>query len=155
MHVYERRRVRLREVLRDISQADLARRSKISPTTISRYLKEPGTKGAKNISEENARKIEGAAGKPENWLDKQTTPSVALAPTPLAPLQEPSAKPMSLALALPVVLEALSQLPPLRWDAIRGQLDKLVAHPELIDEAVPEVLHQLSGSSRKRQANGE
>lgn len=70
MDVHDRRRERLRELLREITAAELARRSGVAPSLITRYLYEPGAKGAKNIGEENARKLEHGGGKGQGWLDK-------------------------------------------------------------------------------------
>lgn len=50
MEVYVHRRERLKDLLREFSAADIAARSGIAASTISRYKKEPGEKGAKNIS---------------------------------------------------------------------------------------------------------
>ena len=71
MKVYEVRRERLAELLRQIPAAELARLSGIAASTITRYGYEPGRKGAKNMTEENARKLEHAAKKPTYWLDRQ------------------------------------------------------------------------------------
>lgn len=65
------RRARLRDLLREVSAAELARRSGISSTLISRYKNDPEKDGSKNLGEENARKLEAAAHKPAGWLDKQ------------------------------------------------------------------------------------
>lgn len=56
-----------------------------------------------------------------------------------------------LAHALGVVLAAVAELPPLRWVAVRGQLDRLAGHPEMLDEALPELLHQLQAPPSKLQ----
>lgn len=79
MDVYARRRERLREILKDVSAAELSRRSGIAASLISRYLYEPETKGQKNLGEENARKLETAAGKLPGWLDR-AHPSAGLSP---------------------------------------------------------------------------
>lgn len=75
MHVYERRLHRLRELLKEHSRKELAEASGIAASTISRYLSEPESVGHKNISEENARKLESAGHKVEGWLDKPLAPS--------------------------------------------------------------------------------
>lgn len=69
MELYETRRERLKQILREMSAADLAEASGIAASTLSRYKKEPDEKGAKNISEINARRIETAARKTTYWLD--------------------------------------------------------------------------------------
>lgn len=71
MDTYERRRHWLHELLKEHSAADLARRSGIDASIISRYLYEPGRKYAKRLGEENARKLESAGYKPPGWLDRQ------------------------------------------------------------------------------------
>lgn len=69
MDVYERRRIHLALLLKEISQSKLAERSGVSASYINRSLKEPGEKGAKNIGEVTARKLEAGGKKPEGWLD--------------------------------------------------------------------------------------
>ena len=71
MDVYECRRLRLLELLREFSAVDLAARSGIAATTISRYKSDPAAKGHKRMSEDNARKLEAAGHKPHYWLDRQ------------------------------------------------------------------------------------
>lgn len=79
MELYETRRERLKQILREMSAADLAEASGIAASTLSRYKKEPDEKGAKNISEINARRIETAARKTTYWLDGP--PAVRGSPT--------------------------------------------------------------------------
>lgn len=69
--VFNRRRERLRELLEHMQAVELAQRSGVDATQISRYLYEPGRKGAKNIGEKTARKLEAGSGRPEGWLDRQ------------------------------------------------------------------------------------
>lgn len=69
MDVYELRRERLRLLLKEISQADLAQKSGVSASYINRCLKEPGEPHAKTIGEVTARKLESGGRKPEGWLD--------------------------------------------------------------------------------------
>lgn len=71
MDVYEVRRARLAELLKQVSASEIARRSGVAASLISRYQYAPGRDGAKNLGEENARKIEAAAGKHNGWLDRQ------------------------------------------------------------------------------------
>lgn len=71
MDVYECRRLRLAELLKEFSAIELSRRSGIAATTISRYKSEPDAKGHKRMTEENARKLEAAGRKPPHWLDRQ------------------------------------------------------------------------------------
>lgn len=65
----EYRRQKLREILRGMSQADLARASGVAPSYISRLLLEPGEQGAKNIGDVTARKLEKGARKPAGWME--------------------------------------------------------------------------------------
>lgn len=74
MDVYETRRLRLIELLREHTAADLSRRSGIAPTTISRYKSDPTTSGHKRMTEDNARRLEVAGRKPIYWLDRQHWP---------------------------------------------------------------------------------
>lgn len=69
MDMNERRQKRLREILRTMTQAELAAASGVAPSYISRNLKEAGEKNAKVIGETTARKYERGARKPEGWLD--------------------------------------------------------------------------------------
>ena len=69
MDVFDRRRARLGEMLKAISQAELARKSGVAASYISRCLKEPGDDGYKTIGELTARKLEKGARKQEGWLD--------------------------------------------------------------------------------------
>ena len=69
MDIYERRRLNLRRLLGTISQAELARRSGVAASYISRALREPGDDGYKNIGEVTARKLEAGAKKREGWMD--------------------------------------------------------------------------------------
>lgn len=71
MDVHERRRHWLRELLNEQSAAELARRAGIAPSLLTRYLYEPGRPHAKNLGEQNARKLERAGYKPTGWLDRQ------------------------------------------------------------------------------------
>lgn len=65
----EYRREKLKEILREMSQADLARASGVAPSYISRLLLEPGEQGAKNIGDVTARKLEKGARKPAFWME--------------------------------------------------------------------------------------
>lgn len=78
MDIYDRRRERLRLLLKEISQADLGRQSGVAASYISRALLESTDPGHKNIGELTARKLEQGGRKPFGWLD------VAAASEPLA-----------------------------------------------------------------------
>lgn len=71
MDVYDCRRLRLIELLKEVSAAELSQRSGIAASTISRYKSDPDSKGHKRMTEENARKLETAGRKPVYWLDRQ------------------------------------------------------------------------------------
>jgi phage repressor protein C with HTH and peptisase S24 domain len=71
MDVFDRRRTRLRELLTEISQADLSRKSGVAASYISRCMKERSDDGFKTIGEVTARKLEAGAHKPEGWLDER------------------------------------------------------------------------------------
>lgn len=73
MDIFERRRANLRLLLTKITQAELARRSGVAPSYISRALKEPGDDGYKNIGEVTARKLEAGAKRIEGSLDLMPT----------------------------------------------------------------------------------
>lgn len=87
MDVYQRRRARLRELLKEISQAELARASKVAESTIGVSKLEPGDKGYKNIGEITARKLEKGGKKPEGWLDQ---PSLKVVPVLYSVREEPA-----------------------------------------------------------------
>lgn len=77
---------------------------------------------------------------------------VVVDPAPLhthEPSQSYPARP-SLQEALPVVLGALAQLPALRWASVRAQLELLVQHPAMLDDAVAELLQLLSSCDKER-----
>ena len=69
MEVFDRRRLKLAEILKSMSAAELSRRSGVAASYLSRCLKNPLDDGYKSIGELTARKIELGAGKPEGWLD--------------------------------------------------------------------------------------
>lgn len=62
--------------------------------------------------------------------------------------------PPPLRASLPVVLGALTALPPTRWASVRAQLDMLVTHPELLDDVLAELNLLLAQAPGKRQARG-
>ncbi len=68
--VYERRRLNLIKLLQSVRAVDLAERSKVAATRITAYKKKPGERGSKRMTEDTARKLERAAGKPPRWLDE-------------------------------------------------------------------------------------
>lgn len=84
MDVYERRVAKLLELLAGISRAELSERSGIAASTLSRYLSSPSSPGHKRISEINARKLERAGRKPENWLDGRAVAAPPPQPHPSA-----------------------------------------------------------------------
>lgn len=64
----------------------------------------------------------------------------------------PQARPVpTIEEALPVVLAALSELSPVRWQMVRGALDNLASHPEMRDDVAEELLPLLQATSRKRR----
>ncbi len=69
MEVFERRRVNLTEILKSVSAADLARKSGVAASYISRCTKPPLDSNHKTIGEVTARKLERGANKPEGWMD--------------------------------------------------------------------------------------
>lgn len=75
MDVFATRRERLRELNREFTQTELAQRSGIAVSIVSRYLYEPDKAGAKNLGEKNARRLEKAGYKPPGWLDKAHAPA--------------------------------------------------------------------------------
>jgi hypothetical protein len=84
MDVYELRRQRLNELLRSVMAAEIAERSGIPASLISRYRAAPEVRGSKNLGEKNARRIERAAHKPAGWLDRPGPPDTTLSALPPA-----------------------------------------------------------------------
>ena len=83
MEVFDRRRLKLIEMLQGITAAELSRKSGVSASYISRCLKTPDEDGYKTIGEVTARKLEAGARKPEGWLDDNpATPILAMARAP-------------------------------------------------------------------------
>lgn len=139
MDVYERRRNNLRGLIALVSQAELARKSGVHSTYISRSLLEPGASGYKNIGEITARKLEAGAklllgiSKPDGWLDAgppitgsmhATLPALQLHATggPSVPSAAPEDRQIADALAqLQVTIDAI---PPLLQDSARSALAK-------------------------------
>ncbi|MBI3157618.1 MAG: helix-turn-helix transcriptional regulator [Burkholderiales bacterium] len=79
---------------------------------------------------------------PEHWgLPWRFHPHTAIAepPTPDLPA------------ALPVVLDALADLPLARWASVRAQLELLAGHPEMRDDVLAELRHLLAEPRGKRQ----
>ncbi len=70
MDVFERRRDRLAELVREVPASELAVRTGIAESTISRYLMAPDNKNARRLGEKNARRLEHAGRKPLHWLDQ-------------------------------------------------------------------------------------
>ena len=95
-----------------------------------------------------ARTCESRLGMPSQWLDQDHNASDAEAFARARPaLQSPT-----LELALPVVLDAISKIPPIRWPSVRAQLDQLSAHPELRDDVVAELLTMLAATLTKHRS---
>lgn len=83
--------------------------------------------------------------------DEAAAPAPALAqPTAQPPPTQPTQ--ISLADALPVVLDALLQSPTARWASVRAQLDQLMAHPEMRDDVLGELLPLLEAPPAKHQS---
>lgn len=82
MDVFDRRRDKLRAILKGMTQAELARASGVAASYISRNLKEPGDDGYKAIGEKTARNYERGAKKPEGWMDENqnSRPPTAVEP---------------------------------------------------------------------------
>lgn len=129
MDVYEIRRGRLEELFEAGKKpSEIASKTKIAASTISRYRLAPDKNGAKNISEENARKIEEAFHKPKYWLDGEAAPRASAPPAP------PDASAMQV--RLPPVVEALetigraleAEMASDRRDAIELHLGLLAKH---------------------------
>lgn len=81
------------------------------------------------------------------WLQSGKGPMKSATPP------SPTSQALTLPDALPVVLEALLSLPLARWASVRAQLDQVVAHPEMRDEVLPELVALLSAvAPGKRQA---
>ena len=122
MEVFARRQERLRLILREITAAELARRSGVSASSITRYLWESERKGAKNIGEMVARKLERGAGKPPGWLDNRNAPVTSAGSPPLAHSLNP-----------PIQSDAL---PTITWEALVGNVPESLFVLALRDDAL-------------------
>lgn len=75
MHIFERRRRRLSELLSVMTAVDLHKRSGVAASSISAFHKRlPDGRYLRNIGEVTARKIELGTGKPEGWMDTIAAP---------------------------------------------------------------------------------
>lgn len=144
MHVYERRRARLQDLLADTTAVELARRTGVAASTLSRYLSEPGSKGFKNMSEENARKIEAGCGKPEGWMDKAGH-------TKTQPATSPVAAPLDLAALVGLMAGRLSELDDLSRAQVALLLDALAKDPSRAEDVAKRIA-AVSVSQQKKAA---
>ena len=91
MNVYEIRRARLAQLIEkrfDGSQADFARASGISPTYVTRMLKDDASPSKKRIGEDLARQVEDRLNLPTHWLDnvpERQTPELHASESAAAP----------------------------------------------------------------------
>lgn len=70
MHIYERRRIHLAEILEKMSVTELHKASGVAASSISSCLKQlPDGRYLRNIGEKTARKLEAGARKHEGWMD--------------------------------------------------------------------------------------
>lgn len=70
MNVHDIRRSRLKELIKDFRPAEIAKRSGIAASVISRLSYDPEKSGSKNMGEKIARKLEESMGKPHLWFDR-------------------------------------------------------------------------------------
>lgn len=144
MQVKDVRRARLADLIAQVREPApnkvFAARVRKKPAQISQWLS-----GYRSISEQSAREIEARMSLPFGWLDADGT-GRATEPTAAYEL---SASTPTLESALQTVLNAVITLTPMRWAAVRAQLDELVAHPELLDDALDELQHLLRAAPTK------
>jgi hypothetical protein len=122
MDVFARRRERLQLLLREITAAELSRRTGLAASMLSCYRKDPDHKDAKNIGEQVARKIEQGAHKPEGWLDNRHAPTPGAGSPPVAHLLSP-----------PIQSDAL---PTITWEALVGNVPESLFVLALRDDAL-------------------
>lgn len=77
----------------------------------------------------------------------------ALLQAPTSISANASISPIALETALPVVVQAIANLPPARWASVRAQLEQLATAPEMRDDVLVELLALLQAPPAKRQVN--
>lgn len=139
----------LAERFRNVNQAKFARDHKMpgGASMISQHLA-----GRRPLALEHALLYAKGFNVPLAAISQRLADLVASAQSPSAGSSLPASH-ASIALedALPIVLDAFSKLAPLRWSAVRAQLDDLAGHPEMLDDALPELLHLLQSKTGKLQ----
>lgn len=125
MEIHERRRLNLLKILEAMPAAELSRTAdNIAESMITGYRKEAGEKGARNIGEAVARKLERAARKPEGWLDKPPGWTQADVPA-LERVADPLAR---LGDAIELIGMALAKADPRTREAIAQNLSSWAMH---------------------------
>lgn len=71
MNVHDTRRSRIKELIKDFKPSEIAKRSGIAASLISRLSYDPEKSGAKNMGEKIARKLEQSMNKPHLWFDTE------------------------------------------------------------------------------------
>lgn len=121
----------------------LAERVGVSESQMNQWVngaKESKTGKARGMRLASCHRIEDKTGKPRGWLDTQhDDQATGGAPGGTVPAAAPA-----LSAALPVVLAALAGLPAARAVSVRAQLDLVMGHPEMHDEALAELQHLLA-----------
>lgn len=105
----------------------------------------------KSFGEKAARNIETKLNLPRGWLDTPRGQVHELREEPVASPYQPA---ITLAQALPLVLEAITRLPPARWASVRAQLDQLAAHPEMQGDVLDELLPLLTPAASAGKRTG-
>lgn len=137
MHIFERRRRRLSELLLTMTAVDLHKLSGVAASSISAFHKQlPDGRYLRNIGEVTARKLESGTGKPEGWMD-------AIAPADghndhLAPEVGNGAREKITQFPVSHTLEStierlvgyLKCVPEHRRKAVGGILESLALHPD-------------------------
>lgn len=84
--------------------------------------------------------------------DARATPVALAQPPATAPPTQPTQ--ISLADALPVVLDALGSLTAGQWRMVRARLDDMPEHPEMRDDVASDVLPVLQAAATKHRRAG-
>jgi hypothetical protein len=145
MDIYESRRLVLLDVLRrsfDGRQAALAAAIKVSPSYLTRMLKEPGDTTKKSIGDLLAQRIEEELGLPAGALLNPQVPGRSEESTGAQPSYAKAGKATVLHAAEPLrpygegLLEDLNDLLPEDADRFRDELEK---HAKLVEQLRAEI----------------
>lgn len=110
------------------TQTALADVLDVSTAQLNQWIngaKDSKTGKRRGISDDKAREIERAVGKPRGWLDN---------------VHDAQAKASSATDTLAAaIVDLVAGMPPARWRSVRAQLDAVAEHPEMRDDVIAEL----------------